>query len=1214
VSAAQARSFRRVLPDNPFVGLRPFESTESLLFFGRRDQTLELMEKLHQTRFVAVVGSSGCGKSSLIRAGLIPGLKAGFLVHDLDRWKIAIMKPGETPLYTLAAALTEDGGHAATESLLAKIREDGLEAVIAHIRETAPDANFLLLVDQFEEIFRSLKKDATARQIDDATDFVSMMLRLTTQTDVPACVVMSMRTDFLGDCDVFFGLPEALNQSQYLVPRLTRQQRREVVEGPIGLYQRSIKPELVDTLLNDAGERSDQLPILQHALMRTWSQFNGEGAEEVELRHYEACGGIAGALNRHVEQAMDGMTPEQEAVTERMFRVLTDTDDHGRQIRRPQLLSELVKITGADRDRILEVVERFSGEGRSFLVRSVTEDPEDPRIDISHESLFRQWKRLGEWVEAEGQSKEEYLHLAQAARLFKKGKEGLMRDPALRVAEQWKTREGPSAEWAARYEGDFAGVIQYLDNSVNQREREILRRRAYKLGGVGALILLAVGWSAYSWIQARDAGQAVRFAAALGDPDPLVRALVVAELKKSSVVNSSLPAVQQVATSRIPIAVLGERDNTSNHASAAVGAWFDASGDSVMMLSTPAAVRRWPSSGNGDAVEVAIDGLSGKATAVAVSADRRWTAIGFGNGGMRIIRENQPSYTWPIDRDENEVTAVAFAPGSQRILAAYANYIVRVCDLRGVCDTSLGKPTAHTGVVSAVQFDGQGKHALTASWDGTARLWDVAAGKLLNVFDGDFGPIYAAAISADGKWIMCGYSDNSVRVWRADGKGQPLKLEGHTAPISSVAITADRFRPKNGFVALTASADLTARVWDLRVDTLNGQERVVSTGVPAILRGHTRPVKIASFNSDGSKIITASDDGTVRVWMTESVEPVVLGKHTRGVQSLAVSPGYGKVATASDDGTAGVWSLDGSAPPKFYRASTEGSVRSVAFNRSGTKVVAGADNGTFYIWDLATDLKRMRAEADGDVLSVGFTPDDKRILTGTSANVVQSWPVTEESEPPTTLATLKGWVWHASYSPDGAQLLTASAEGSAQVWNVAGDSKLFPVTTLQGTSPVLDAAFSPDGTRVATATSDGFARLWAWNSKTPALLREFQHGAEVWSVLFGADGKSLITGSLDGTAKIWNTGSGNALLTLIHPTGLRTAAFVAAGDSRVATGAEDGSLRLWRTTLPDLLSYLSSASSACLTSKERVRFLAESEEEAKRAYESCENIHHRTHH
>ncbi|MFZ1291379.1 MAG: hypothetical protein WAR79_14890, partial [Melioribacteraceae bacterium] len=338
---------------NPYVGLRPFEVDESILFFGRNEQTLELLQKLHENHFIAVVGSSGSGKSSLLRAGLIPALKAGYLVDDSDNWLIFIMKPGQNPLYNLVETVLVELKHQpdsnSINTIVKQLKEVGAEVIFKLIEQSGnlKNASFFLLVDQFEELFRITMEQDNLAKNDEAIDFVNIILELAQQTAIPFYVVITMRSDFIGDCAQFFGLPESMNKSQYLVPRLNRVQLKAVIEGPAKLFGGKLEPSLTSRLINELSNVKDELPLLQHALMRMWdfeTTVNKSGT--IDLEDYQSIGGIEKALSNHADEALVGMSDEDLRITKIIFQSLTTIDENKRKIRRPVLLSKLIELTG----------------------------------------------------------------------------------------------------------------------------------------------------------------------------------------------------------------------------------------------------------------------------------------------------------------------------------------------------------------------------------------------------------------------------------------------------------------------------------------------------------------------------------------------------------------------------------------------------------------------------------------------------------------------------------------------------------------------------------------------------------------------------------------------------------------------------------------------------------------------------------------------------
>ncbi|MDC7999947.1 hypothetical protein POV26_02775 [Aequorivita todarodis] len=486
---------------NPYVGLRPFRDDENLLFFGREEQTLELLQRLHTNRFVAVVGSSGSGKSSLIRAGLTPSLKGGFLVENSSQWLIAIMKPGQNPMYNLAETILHQIDPKIESSqiiaFIKRIKKEGVSAildVIEPLRENK-NSNFFLLVDQFEELFRFSLKQKQASFKTEAIDFVNLILKLSEQKSIPFYVVLTMRSDFIGDCAQFFGLPEALNKSQYLVPRLNRLELKKVIEGPAKLYGGKFNSALTSQLINDLGEVKDELPLVQHALMRMWNHKHGAGTNgELNLESYKQIGGIENALSMHADEALKELKPDELSLAKALFQALTTIDENGRKIRRPAKLSDLKKLTNASEEKLMGVISNFIKNDRSFLVIDNIGDSDDKLIDISHESLIRHWKTLNSWVDEESDAALQYTRICDAYTAHEEDRKDLLSGREFEIAQEWFNKFKPNKIWAARYNDNFDEAMKYLSDSAkvyNIKMRNARRIKRIKKGSLYTLIALA---------------------------------------------------------------------------------------------------------------------------------------------------------------------------------------------------------------------------------------------------------------------------------------------------------------------------------------------------------------------------------------------------------------------------------------------------------------------------------------------------------------------------------------------------------------------------------------------------------------------------------------------------------------------------------------------------------------------------------------------------
>jgi internalin A len=469
---------------NPFPGLRSFQPDETHLFFGREDQIDNLLRRLRNRRFLAVVGTSGSGKSSLVRAGLLPALYSGYMAQAGSQWRVAILRPGNNPIAELAKALNHPdvfgsgGKNAAIQRIITEtVLQRGALGLVEAVQQArmSDTENLLIVVDQFEELFRYKRNPLIENSADQAAAFVKLILEAIEQTALPIYVVLTMRSDFLGDCAQFRDLPDVLNDSQYLIPRLTRDQMRMVIEAPIKVGNGEIAPRLVGRLLNDVGDNPDQLPILQHALMRTWDYWmaNHQRGEVIDVQHYEAIGRMAKALSNHADEIYQELSTQNQRVTEILFRCLTEKGQDGRGIRRLVPLEEAYAVIAgiceeeASLESLKVVIQEFRVPGRSFLMPPANEILADTSVlDLSHESLIRVWERLQAWVDQEAESARTYLRLVDRALQFNQGEiDQPLAGVELENASRWLIREKISAAWAQRYSPEFETMMEFINCS-----------------------------------------------------------------------------------------------------------------------------------------------------------------------------------------------------------------------------------------------------------------------------------------------------------------------------------------------------------------------------------------------------------------------------------------------------------------------------------------------------------------------------------------------------------------------------------------------------------------------------------------------------------------------------------------------------------------------------------------------------------------------------
>jgi hypothetical protein len=509
----------------PYPGLRSFRREESDLFFGREDCIGMMVDRLAATRFLAVLGSSGTGKSSIVKTGLLDALDLGFMAAAGSNWRVVDFRPGEAPIRHLARRLleTESDGLEAPRvpdqdevELLRAFLARGPRSLAEWRREgrMAPSVNLLLLVDQFEEMFRY--QDYAGRE--EAEAFTALLLESARVAHSRIYVVLTMRSEYLGACALVEGLAEAITEGIFLVPRMNRGQCREAIVGPARICGFEIEDALINRLLNDLaafapwddrggrgrlerlGRRADQLPLLQYCLNRMWVRaMDGAGSAPVllTLADYERIGALGGALDAHADEILAALGADRAPVAERAFRALTEGATVADAVRRPASFGELVEICDGDEAALRAVVDAFRAPGCNFL--SPEADVVNPKsltaetiVDISHESLIRQWKLVSGWLEAE----------ARDVRIWRRLKERFDDGEALQKRElanilAWLDEQRPNLAWARRYGGDFSAITRFIESSEQRRRR--FAPVMMPLFGLATILISAVfvfgGWA-----------------------------------------------------------------------------------------------------------------------------------------------------------------------------------------------------------------------------------------------------------------------------------------------------------------------------------------------------------------------------------------------------------------------------------------------------------------------------------------------------------------------------------------------------------------------------------------------------------------------------------------------------------------------------------------------------------------------------------------------
>jgi len=1069
-----------VLPDDacPYLGLDAFHEADAELFFGRGRVVLTLIERLHERRLLTIVGPSGSGKSSLIRAGLIPALRAG-TSFGAEYWHILPpMLPGSNPL-------------------------DAFEQVFHTLPGAASNATPLLLViDQFEEAF-TLCTDNGQRAA-----FLDHIVGLVTDPAVPHRVALTMRSDF----EPFVTRNEALwplfEAGKVTLPPLSASELREAIERPAERVGLKFEAGVVERLLQDILGEPAGLPLLQFTLLKLWDQRE---RNRVTLAAYERVGGGRRALARSADTLYARLIPQEQITAKRillrMVRPAAGLEVTSNRVRRADL-----DRGGEDPGRVARVLDKLVA---ARLVRlTLGEAAGDTQVEVAHEALVRNWPTLVEWLEVGRLNLRQRQRLTAAAeqwQLLERAPTELLRGELLTVAQSYDDLSDLEADFV-QASRDTEEAEREREAAERKREREaaerehLLNRRlrwSTLVATVAAMIaIIAAVAAGLAYVQSDrrlqllDNYRLAREAQIEADPelglllayeagarsDALIPALALRDTLGHMIQQLPVPNDQAGPVFSASFSPDGTRivtasdDGTAQiwnaetaktgatlitfegHTGPILGAAFSPDGMRIVTGSDDGTARVW----NAETGEplVILEGYTKSVFSVAFSPDGTRIITASGDSTARVWNAKTGALRLTLTGHTDRIRSAAFSPDGTRIVTASNDGTARLWD----AETGERSITLmdHNSAVSSASFSPDGTRIVTGSDDGTARVWDAATGGPLFTLKGHTGSVFSVAFSPDGTRIVTGSSDGTARIWDAATGGSQLILEGH----HSDAVNSAAFSP-DGTRIVTASSDGTARVWI-----------VVTQQLLTTLTGYNDVVKSAAFSPDGTRIVTASDDGTARVWdAAKGRLQLILEGHTDVVKSAAFSPDGTRIVTASSDGTALVWNADNGEPPLILKGRA-GAVNSAAFSPDGTQIVTGSDDGTARVWDANTgELRTILEGHTAQVNSVAFSPDGKRIVTASSDSTARVWDA-NTGELQTILEGHTAQVNSAAFSRDGTRIVTASSDRTARVWdaNTGVLQTILPVHT----GPIFSAAFSPDGegTRIVTTSDDASARVY----------------------------------------------------------------------------------------------------------------------------------------
>lgn len=1139
---------------NPYKGLQAFQEADSEKFFGRDALIQQLLTRMIEpdelNRFLAVIGPSGSGKSSVVKAGLMPALRQGVLPNSMN-WFIAETTPHSSPFTELADSLLGVAvNHLPNLSQLLR-EENGIHRAIQLL--LPEKAELLLIIDQFEELFTLVEDEA------ERTRYLENLVSCFTDPESRVRIIVTIRADFYDKPLQYREFGQIFRQRMETVLPLSPEELAESIEKPAQSVNAFYEPGLIDIIIADVGEQPGTLPLLQYALTELFEKRTGYS---LHLESYQAIGGVTGALARRANDLFESLDEEgQEAVREMFLRLVNvgDTDITRRRIRRSEL-PENPRM-----DHVLNVY------GKSRLL-TFDRDPQtrESTIEVAHEAIIRNWDNVTEWIEANREILQVQRRLTASATEW----QSFSKDPGY-FASGVRLIQFESLLESDALLNNLE--TEYIKLSVDHREKERRREEARKehelqlqrraatllryIAGIMVIgLVITIGLSIYALGQQ---GQAEAQAEIAERRSEVSRSLALAaNAEQWDDRNQELAlalAIEAASVEEPPPYALDVLDHLAyqpgieyifdEHGTRVLFTDFSPDGTMVVTTSADTTARVWWVS-TGELRYVLRDHTDAVWVAT-FSPDSRILATGSNDNLIHLWDMSNGELIRTLSGHQGQVRGLAFSPDGTLLLSGSFDNDARLWDVE--TGEVIHELKGHTDSIFTVAFSPLGDTVLTGSFDDTVRLWDVATGEKIHVFRGHTNDLRDVAYSPDVKLMASASADSTAKIWDLQTGEMIHDLVGHTetAWVMTVAFSRD------GTKLATGSSDTTARVWSVATGELQN-----------IYVGHTDRVSRVIFSPAGDRLLTGSWDTTARLWAVQSGEVIhSFEGHTDTIRSVAFSPNGNFFVTASLDGTARLWDVSSPDQLETYSGHAE-AILSIDYHPERQLFATGSVDKTIRVWDSTTGQELVRlvgaGELDTWVRSIAFNNDGTQLLSGSEDKVALLWDIESQS----VIQIFEGhggWVTNAEFSPDDRYIVTSSLDNasidfSVRMWDVETAEV---VHIFEGHEKgVLDVEFSPDGTQILSGSEDDTVILWDATNGT--MIRQFVgHADDVHAVAFSPDGKTIATASADATIKLWDIETGEEIVTITGHTGdVRSVVFSPDG-TQLLTGSEDSTLRLW---------------------------------------------------